>query len=298
MGEVDPELAELVALAREHVRWELELGARGLPDRVEEIRQRRAAAPERAAPASDPEIVPELSPSRSQEEAGGRGRAELESPPAPPPRPSPASGGGGAPAAADRGAPAASDRRARLSVVEAEVSTCTKCRLHAGRTRTVFARGNPDARLVFVGEGPGFNEDQQGLPFVGKAGQLLDRMIAAMGFSQDEVYICNVVKCRPPENRTPSPDEAAACMPYLRAQLEVIAPAVIVALGRCAAENLGVAQEGQRWRGVWGTFEGVRVMPTYHPAYLLRNPEHKRPVWQDLQEVVAALGRELPAGRR
>jgi DNA polymerase len=194
--------------------------------------------------------------------------------------------------------PAGGDRRARLALVEAEVRTCTKCLLHAGRTQTVFARGNPDASLVFVGEGPGFNEDKQGKPFVGKAGQLLDRMIAAMGFSQDEVYICNVVKCRPPENRTPNPDEAAACMPFLRAQLEAIAPKAIVALGRCAAENLGVAEQGKRWRGVWGAWEGVRVMPTYHPAYLLRNPENKRPVWQDLQQVVAAVGRELPSASR
>src|SRR5690606_7677265 len=123
-----------------------------------------------------------------------------------------------------------SDRRLRLAEVDAEVRQCTKCRLHEGRTQTVFARGNPDASLVFVGEGPGFNEDKQGKPFVGKAGQLLDRMIGAMGFSEDEVYICNVVKCRPPDNRTPNPDEAAACMPFLRAQLEIVAPRMVVAL--------------------------------------------------------------------
>jgi DNA polymerase len=186
----------------------------------------------------------------------------------------------------------------RLQQIEREVRGCTKCRLHEGRTHTVFARGNPDASLVFVGEGPGYNEDQQGKPFVGQAGQLLDKMIAAMGFGDDEVYICNVVKCRPPENRTPNPDEAAACMPYLREQLSIVAPRTIVALGRCAAENLGVAQAGQRWRGVWGSYEGIPVMPTYHPAYLLRSPEQKRPVWEDLQAVVSAMGRTLPTSRR
>ncbi|MCZ7684823.1 MAG: hypothetical protein M5U28_41035 [Sandaracinaceae bacterium] len=183
MGEVDPELAELVALAREHVRWELELGARGLPDLVEEVRQRRSAAPERAAPASDRELVPELSPS-SREGAGGGARSAGEpsctptrAPSGPHLGPPPRAGRGalrclrsGSSRCGRSGAPAAADRRARLSVVEAEVSTCTKCRLHAGRTRTVFARGNPDARLVFVGEGPGFQRGQAGAALRGQGG--------------------------------------------------------------------------------------------------------------------------------
>ncbi|MCA9606173.1 MAG: uracil-DNA glycosylase [Myxococcales bacterium] len=192
-------------------------------------------------------------------------------------------------------ASAAMGTRGGLAVVAEEARTCTRCRLHEGRTKSVFARGSETASLVFVGEGPGFHEDQQGVPFVGRAGQLLDKMIVAMGFDPAEVYICNVVKCRPPNNRTPNPDEAAECLPFLRAQLEVVKPEVIVALGRCAAENLGVAEAGRRWRGEWGTWEGVRVMPTYHPAYLLRNPENKRVVWQDLQAVVKTMGRELPA---
>ncbi len=183
--------------------------------------------------------------------------------------------------------------RPRLEVLAEESRTCTRCRLHQERTQSVFARGSERAPVVFVGEGPGHQEDQQGLPFVGPAGQLLDKMIAAMGLSADELYICNVVKCRPPNNRTPNPDEAAACRPYLEAQLEVVAPKVIVALGRCAAENLGA--EGRGWRGAWTTWKGIRVMSTYHPAYLLRSPEQKRVVWQDLQAVVKALGRELPA---
>ncbi len=187
-------------------------------------------------------------------------------------------------------APAAANgdgRVARLAVIENEVKGCTRCDLHKGRTQTVFSRGNAFAEVVFVGEGPGFNEDQQGLPFVGKAGQLLDRMIAAMGYQPADVYICNVVKCRPPENRTPLPPESAACMPYLSEQLKLVQPKVIVALGRCAAENLGCA--GARWRGVWGSWEGIAVMPTYHPAFLLRSPEQKKPVWEDLQKVMQRL---------
>jgi DNA polymerase len=191
-------------------------------------------------------------------------------------------------------APSLTDARARLAVLADEAAACTRCGLHAGRTKSVFARGNPDGPVVaFVGEGPGYHEDQQGLPFVGKAGQLLDRMIAAMGLAEREIYICNVVKCRPPENRTPNPDEAAACMPFLEAQLAAVQPQVIVALGRHAAENLGAGQPG--WRGRWTSFGAVPVMSTYHPAYLLRNPENKRAVWEDLQAVVKRLGRELPA---
>lgn len=186
------------------------------------------------------------------------------------------------------------DAVARLAVIAEKAAACTACRLHEGRTKSVFARGNPGAAVAFVGEGPGFHEDQQGAPFVGRAGTLLDRMIGAMGFRDDEVYICNVVKCRPPENRTPNPDESAACIHFLVEQLAIVAPKVIVALGRTAAENLGVVSPGRGWRGEWGTYEAVKVMSTYHPAYLLRNPEHKRVVWQDLQAVVTAMGRVLP----
>lgn len=243
----DAELATIAALTAEHLRWEMALGNRDLPDVRAELDARLDAAE-----------VPEPS---------------------------------GVP-----GAPSG-DRVEALRVLAEEAAACTACRLHAGRTKSVFARGNPGASLMFVGEGPGYHEDQQGLPFVGKAGQLLDKMIAAMGFREDEIYICNVVKCRPPENRTPNPDEASECMPFLRQQIAIVQPKVIVALGRCAAENLGVAEPGQRWRGMWGRFDGVPVMPTYHPAYLLRNPEHKRPVWQDLQAVVSEMGRELPERR-
>jgi DNA polymerase len=149
-----------------------------------------------------------------------------------------------------------------------------------------------------VGEGPGRDEDLQGYPFVGAAGQLLDKMIAAMGYARDDVYICNVVKCRPPENRTPRPEEMLACKRFLVPQLQAVAPKVIVALGRCAAQALGVAEATGSWRGRWGQFEGVAVLPTYHPAFLLRSPEQKRVVWEDLQLVMARLGKApAPRGR-
>jgi DNA polymerase len=177
-----------------------------------------------------------------------------------------------------------------------EIRTCKKCGLHAARTQTVFARGNPDAELCFVGEGPGADEDKQGFPFVGKAGQLLDRMIGAMGFERDDVYVCNIVKCRPPENRKPEPDEMAACKPYLREQLELVAPKVIVALGATAVEGLiGMSGGITRIRGQWKLYRTIPVMPTFHPAYLLRNPAAKRETWADLQAVLKQLGRPVPA---
>lgn len=186
------------------------------------------------------------------------------------------------------------DVRARLRVLEEEAQTCTRCELHKGRTKSVFARGIPETDLAFVGEGPGYHEDQQGLPFVGRAGQLLDRMIAAMGYERDGVYVCNVVKCRPPDNRTPLPTEAQACSHFLVPQLELVSPKAIVALGRCAAENLQVVPPAGRWRGVWGEWRGIPVMPTYHPAFLLRSPQFKKPVWEDLQAVLKVLNREAP----
>ena len=185
------------------------------------------------------------------------------------------------------------DRHVRLALLAEQVRACTRCELVKGRRQTVFARGSPDAALVFIGEGPGQEEDRSGIPFVGPAGKLLDRMIAAMGYGRDDVYVCNVVKCRPPGNRTPLPSEAGACAPFLLGQLDVVRPTVIVALGRCAAENLGLVGGGGPWRGRWGTFRGIPVMPTYHPAFLLRSPEFKRPVWEDLQKVMSRL-KEAP----
>jgi DNA polymerase len=159
----------------------------------------------------------------------------------------------------------------------------------------VFGVGNPAAEIMFVGEGPGADEDQQGEPFVGKAGQLLTKMIEAMGFRREDVYIANVVKCRPPGNRNPEPDEIAACEPFLRAQIAAISPKVIVALGKFAAQTLlRDTTPISKLRGRWSSYEGVKLMPTFHPAYLLRSPEEKKKAWEDLQLVMKELGRPLP----
>jgi len=201
-----------------------------------------------------------------------------------------------------RSAPAPRDPEAgvaRLAVLQQEISTCTRCALHAGRTQTVFARGSAKSGLCFVGEGPGADEDAQGFPFVGKAGQLLDRMIGAMGFERDDVYVANIVKCRPPNNRKPESEEMAACMPYLSEQLELVAPQVIVALGATAVQGMFGTTEGiTRMRGRWRLYRGqIAVMPTFHPAYLLRNPAAKREVWEDLQAVLKQMGRSPPPRR-
>lgn len=188
------------------------------------------------------------------------------------------------------------DARHRLHLLRDEVSGCVRCGLHETRTNTVFARGSERSGICFVGEGPGADEDAQGLPFVGAAGQLLDKMIQAMGFERDDVYICNIVKCRPPENRKPQPAEMAACREFLTEQLELLQPKVIVALGATAVTgllglNLGIT----RLRGQWRLYRGqIPVMPTFHPAYLLRQPSAKRQVWDDLKQVLNHLGVDAP----
>ncbi len=168
---------------------------------------------------------------------------------------------------------------------------CTRCKLHKARTQIVFGVGNPKAQLVFVGEGPGRDEDEQGEPFVGRAGKLLTQMIEAMSLRREDVYICNVVKCRPPENRLPEKDEIATCSPFLMRQLGVINPKVICCLGACSAQTLLETTQGiSRFRGEWFDFRGAQLIATYHPAYLLRNPAAKSEVWKDLQKVMAYLG--------
>jgi uracil-DNA glycosylase family 4 len=178
-----------------------------------------------------------------------------------------------------------------LEAIAAEARVCTQCALHEGRHHSVFARGTGTSGVVFVGEGPGEEEDKQGLPFVGPAGQLLDRMILAMQLGRDDVYVCNIVKCRPPKNRKPEPDEMARCIPFLDRQLELLRPRVIVALGATAVQGLLGTTEGiTRLRGQWKLYRGqIPVMPTFHPAYLLRTPQAKRDVWKDLQEVLRRL---------
>jgi DNA polymerase len=181
-----------------------------------------------------------------------------------------------------------------LLQIREDLGECTRCKLHRGRNKLVFGDGNPKAKLVFVGEGPGRDEDMQGLPFVGRAGKLLTQMIEAMGLQRKDVYICNVVKCRPPENRAPERDEVAACSPYLIRQIDTIAPQVIVCLGSIAAQTLLETTRGiSQFRGQWLEFRGRKLMATYHPAYLLRNPSAKGEVWKDLQKVMAELGLEV-----
>ena len=177
-----------------------------------------------------------------------------------------------------------------LEEVRVELGECTRCKLHKGRRNIVFGVGNPRARLVFVGEAPGEEEDIQGFPFVGKAGGLLTKMIEAMGLERDDVYICNTVKCRPPNNRNPEPDELAACEPFLKGQLAAVRPEVIVTLGKFAAQAL-LREETpiSRLRGQWKSYQGIPLMPTFHPAYLLRSPGEKGKVWEDLKQVMKKL---------
>ncbi|WP_249351243.1 uracil-DNA glycosylase, partial [Corallococcus exiguus] len=182
--------------------------------------------------------------------------------------------------------------RPTLDQVRRELGDCRRCKLCTGRKNIVFGSGNPRADLVFVGEGPGENEDLQGVPFVGAAGDLLTKMIGAMGFTRNDVYIANVVKCRPPGNRNPEPDEIAACEPFLRSQLLAIQPKVIVALGKFAAQTLlRDTTPITRMRGQWREYEGIQLMPTFHPAYLLRNSAEKRNAWADLQQVMKLFGK-------
>jgi uracil-DNA glycosylase family 4 len=179
-----------------------------------------------------------------------------------------------------------------LEGIRAEIGEdCQRCKLCQKRNKIVFGDGNPHAELVFVGEGPGHDEDVQGLPFVGRAGKLLTQMIEAMGLARQDVYICNVVKCRPPENRQPEKDEVESCSPYLVRQIDAIAPKVIVGLGATASRTLLNTERGiSQYRGEWQEFRGTKFMATYHPAYLLRNPAAKADVWKDLQKVMAVLG--------
>ena len=177
-------------------------------------------------------------------------------------------------------------KKEQLDVFAEQLADCTLCPLHQGRNKVVFGAGNPDADLMFIGEAPGRDEDAQGIPFIGRAGQLLTKIIEAMGFTRDEVYITNINKCRPPNNRAPMPDEMAKCEPFLLRQIKIIEPKVICLLGATAVRGLLQVKQGiTKLRGTFMEWNGVLVMPTYHPAYLLRNPHAKRDVWEDVQKV-------------
>jgi DNA polymerase len=179
-----------------------------------------------------------------------------------------------------------------LQAIRDEIGDCRRCKLAPSRTNIVFGSGDPNAELVFVGEAPGFDEDQQGLPFVGRAGQLLTKIIESIGLKRDEVYICNVLKCRPPENRNPEPDEVAACNPFLKKQLATIRPKIVCCLGTFAAQTvMQTASSISKLRGKFFDMDGMRVIATFHPAYLLRSPEKKREVWEDMKQIRAELFR-------
>ncbi len=328
------ELRNIAAALRAYLELHKGAGTVGFPRQPAGARAVQAAPPQAPAaelppppaPARDEEFAPFVPPpldARSFEprpgakarttpapqpavEAGAMGEGDDERPGfepfVPPPegralsREAAASKPPDAPAPPAEPAPAV-DRHERLPVLTQEVAVCTRCTLAPTRTQTVFARGNPEARLCFVGEAPGADEDASGIPFVGRAGQLLDKMIVAMGLDPGkDVYVCNIIKCRPPDNRRPTPDEMTACMPYLEEQLRLVQPKVIVAMGNSAVAGLLGSTLGiTKMRGQWKLYQGkVLVMPTYHPSYLLRpspqQAEAKRQAWDDLQTVMRELG--------
>ncbi|MGI5861720.1 MAG: uracil-DNA glycosylase [Myxococcales bacterium] len=294
------ELAAVAADLRGHLEWLRESGTSSLP---------KPAPVEPAAPCNSTAAGaaggPILSLRAAVRASVGAGSPQAAPSAAAPSRPVVRPPERGAPiapppaASAPRQAPAPQARsvaatgRRMLEQIRAELGDCRRCRLAAGRMHLVFGVGNPRAQIVFVGEGPGAEEDRQGIPFVGTAGELLTKMIEAMGFTRDEVYICNVVKCRPPGNRNPEPDEIAACEPFLMAQLASIQPKVIVTLGKFAAQTLlRDSTPITRLRGNWREYCGIKLMPTFHPAYLLRSPGEKRKAWEDLKLVMKEFGRE------
>src|SRR5260221_10101939 len=194
--------------------------------------------------------------------------------------------------------PVLSDKPSALKLIREDIGECTRCRLHKSRTNLVFGVGNMNADLMFVGEGPGADEDAKGETFVGRAGQLLNNMISAMGIKREDVYIANVVKCRPPQNRTPEKDECDTCSPFLMRQIDVIKPKAIVALGAVAAKNLLAVNDSMaNLRGRWYDFRNSKLLVTYHPAYLLRDPRQKKETWKDLQMAMQFLGLNPPAAK-
>jgi DNA polymerase len=258
------------------------------------------ATPDRERPLESPApahfTTPELQKEETLPKPTGKAALQKTAPAAPPPSPKIVS----LPVVAGPSLFESMDKIAddTLLKVREDLGECTRCKLHSTRHTIVFGDGNPKAQLVFVGEGPGADEDAQGLPFVGRAGKLLTQMIEAMGLQRKDVYICNVVKCRPPENRQPEEDEVSTCSPFLMRQIDTIAPKVIVCLGAVAAKTLLQTNRGiSQFRGEWLEFRGRKLLATYHPAYLLRNPPAKSEVWKDLQKVMAVLGLEGKKGK-
>ncbi len=261
-------LNEILKDVSDYIAWELEEGAvtvEASPDILAAL-----SLPTTGSAASTPSAVPKPEPTGSTPFVEQKKTPATPSPPAIPPA---------------------------LKTLAAEISACTRCGLYTGRTNTVPGQGNPQPEILFVGEAPGKDEDEQGLAFVGRAGQLLTKMIEAMGFAREDVFIANINKCRPPDNRKPSREEMDTCLPFLKRQIAILKPKVIIAMGATAVEGLVPLPEGEtisKVRGQWLQFEGIPLMPTYHPAYLLRNPAMKRPVWEDLKTVLGFLGRPVP----
>ena len=276
------QLREIVACLREQLQWQAACGVWGVQLRARDQSSPQPSPTRALPPQPSPEPLPQM------------------------PEPTPLRRPASAPAPVFSSAktaryePAADvmtpeQRLEELAELTAKAATCAACRLGAARKQAVVCRGNPLSELMIVGEGPGADEDAHGVPLVGRAGQLLDRMIAAMGFGLDEVYIANVVKCRPPENRTPEQDEIDACMPFLHRQIELVSPKAIVAMGGTALRGLLGLSGITRLRGKWKLYRGVvPVMPTFHPAYLLRQESAKRDAWNDLKEVMKLFNRTPP----
>jgi DNA polymerase len=258
----------------DYLRFQQENGTRDAPFSPELLKKLGVAAPPPAAAVQPPAAVPPPA-------ADHRPPAADHRPPSPPP-------------ALPSQSPA--DRRAALDRIAEQAAACSRCPLAGARTRVVPGQGNPNSpEILFIGEAPGQEEDAQGLAFVGKAGKLLTQMIAAMGFSRDEIFIANICKCRPPGNRPPTGDEMEACIPFLQAQIAVIKPKVIVTLGATAAKGLLNAQTAiSKLRGHWTVYGDIPLMPTFHPSYLLRFPPAKHDAWSDLKSVLKRLGRPVP----
>jgi len=257
---MDREIRRLAYLLTAHAEWQAMSGASGIPQGLT-LPAAASVSPSivEVTEATCPEAIEPLAATAPE-------AAQEASPPLPP--------------------------TTTLDELSTAIGDCQRCRLGKGRTRLVFGVGNPNARLMFVGEGPGRDEDLKGEPFVGRAGMLLTDIIEkGMRLQRADVYICNVVKCRPPENRNPEPDEVETCSPFLRRQIELVKPEVIVALGKFAAQTLLASKTPiTKLRGNWSEYQGVPLMPTLHPAYLLRNPGDKKLVWQDIKSVMARLG--------
>jgi DNA polymerase len=300
MSQGEVEIQKVIARARLALRAERAFGLNALPVTIQEsaaaapaaqipLRNQVPAAPSKPAP--DPAPRPRL---------GGNGATDLFGNPARSAAPTAAQNPLSIQTTEPFATPVLSrdQKISQLKVMnDTEVSVCVKCRLCQTRTNTVFGEGDPDAKIFFIGEGPGETEDLQGRPFVGRAGELLNKWIAAMGLRREQVFIANIVKCRPPENREPAPDETAACTPYLLRQLEIVRPQVIITLGRPSSQYMLQTKISMgKMRGQWYDWRGIKMMPTYHPAYVLRNYsyETRAAVWSDLQQVMQELKLPLP----